>query len=48
MRDLFIKDAELLKKYNTMKRSFEGKPEPEYKKAKKELFGPNGETKLLS
>lgn len=47
VRDLFTKDAQLLKKYNAMKRSFEGKSVIEYKKAKKELFGANGETKLL-
>ncbi len=47
MRDLFIKDTELLKSYNAMKRSFEGKPEADYKKAKIELFGSNGDVKLL-
>ena len=47
LRDLYINNPKLLAKYNAMKNSFEGKPEVDYKKARRELFGPNGETKLL-
>ncbi len=46
-RDLLRNDPKLLARYNDLKRSYEGKPIQEYKKAKSELFGPNGDSRLL-
>lgn len=48
MRDEFINNPQLLQQYNSFKKDFEGKPEPDYKMAKKGLFGDNGNTKLLN
>lgn len=45
--DLLINDPELLAQYNNLKRKFEGKSVIEYKKAKREFFGPNGKSVLL-
>ncbi len=47
VRDVLRSNRELLERYNALKRRFEGKSEAEYKKAKRELFGPNGQTKIL-
>ena len=47
LRDLFINNSELLARYNELKKSYEGKPVQEYKKAKREFFGPNGYSHLL-
>jgi len=47
-RDLLRKDKEMLAKYNDLKRRFEGKSIEEYKKAKREFFGPNGRNRLLN
>ncbi len=47
VRDLFLRDPSLLKKYNEMKRSCEGKTYSEYRKHKRELFGVNGDNPLL-
>jgi GrpB-like predicted nucleotidyltransferase (UPF0157 family) len=46
-RDLLRNNPTLLAKYNDLKRSFEGKPIQEYKKAKSDLFGPNGDSRFL-
>ncbi len=47
IRDLFRSDSNLLEKYNSLKRSYEGKPLVEYKRAKNEFFGPNRASNLL-
>ncbi|MBI3494731.1 GrpB family protein [Candidatus Saccharibacteria bacterium] len=48
MRDKFIEDPQLLEQYNSFKRGFEGRAEPDYKQAKREFFGDIGKTKLLN
>lgn len=45
--DLLRNDLNLLLQYNNLKRKFEGKSVMEYKKAKREFFGPNGKSVLL-
>jgi GrpB-like predicted nucleotidyltransferase (UPF0157 family) len=45
--DLLRNDPDLLLQYNNLKRNFEGKPIKEYKKAKRDFFGPNGKSNLL-
>ncbi len=45
--DLLRNDPSLLLQYNNLKRKFEGKPVIEYKKAKRDFFGPNGKSILL-
>ncbi|KKS86119.1 MAG: hypothetical protein UV60_C0003G0037 [Parcubacteria group bacterium GW2011_GWA2_43_11] len=47
-RDLLKKDKDMLEKYNTLKSQFEGKSLEEYKKSKREFFGPNGQNRLLN
>ncbi len=47
VRDLFIKDSDLLEKYNEMKRGCEGRTYLEYRKHKRRLFGHNGANPLL-
>lgn len=47
VRDLLRTDMELLNRYNQLKRRFEGKSETEYKRAKRKMFGPNGQNNLL-
>ncbi len=46
-RDLLKASPDLLERYNALKRSYEGKQRSEYRKAKKEFFGPNGSGHLL-
>jgi GrpB-like predicted nucleotidyltransferase (UPF0157 family) len=48
VRDALIANPELLEEYNTLKRSFEGKPYAEYSKAKKEFLGGNGKVRFLT
>jgi GrpB-like predicted nucleotidyltransferase (UPF0157 family) len=45
--DLLRNDPDLLLEYNNLKRRFEGKSVMEYKKAKRDFFGPNGKSVLL-
>lgn len=45
--DLLRNNPDLLLQYNNLKKKFEGKSVSEYKKAKREFFGPNGESLLL-
>ena len=47
VRDALIENPELLQEYNELKTRFEGKPYGEYKKAKREFFGRNGEVRFL-
>ncbi|KKS30458.1 MAG: hypothetical protein UV60_C0008G0020 [Parcubacteria group bacterium GW2011_GWA2_43_11] len=46
-RDLLRNNRELLEEYNSLKRSFEGKTLEEYSAAKREMFGPNGDSAFL-
>lgn len=45
--NLLRNNPDLLLEYNNLKRKFEGKPIAEYKKAKREFFGPNGKSRLI-
>jgi GrpB-like predicted nucleotidyltransferase (UPF0157 family) len=45
--DLLRNNPALLLQYNDLKKRFEGKSVKEYKKAKREFFGPNGKSVLL-
>lgn len=47
VRDYFILHPEFLEQYNSLKRSFEGKSYLEYKTAKRNFFGLNGQVKFL-
>jgi len=48
IRDLFINNPELLKRYNAIKKQCEGKSSIEYRKHKRQLFGVNGANPLLA
>lgn len=47
VRDFLINNPQKLEEYNNLKRSFEGKPKSEYKKAKADFLGGNGKVKFL-
>lgn len=47
IRDLFINNPKLLKRYNAIKMQCEGKSSVEYRKHKRQLFGVNGANPLL-
>lgn len=47
VRDYFISHPDFLEEYNSMKRSFEGKPYSEYRKAKQSFLGGNGSVWFL-
>lgn len=47
VRDFLINNPAMLEKYNTLKMQFEGKPYKEYRAAKSQFFGKNGEVNFL-
>lgn len=47
VRDYLINNPEKLEEYNELKRSFEGELYSEYRKAKAEFLGSNGDVKFL-
>lgn len=47
IRDLFKSDKNMLKKYNNLKKKYEGKTLEEYKTAKSHFFGNNGKNNIL-
>lgn len=48
VRDTLISNPKLLEDYNNLKRNFEGKKYSEYREAKKEFLGKNGNVKFLN
>lgn len=48
VRDALIENPELLQKYNELKESYEGKLYSEYRKAKSEFLGGNGQINFLT
>ena len=47
VRDALSSNKELLNEYNNLKTKFQGKPYGEYRKAKGEFFGKNGNVRFL-
>jgi GrpB-like predicted nucleotidyltransferase (UPF0157 family) len=47
VRDFLMNNPDMLQKYNELKRSYEGKPYAEYRKAKAEFLGGNGSVRFL-
>jgi GrpB-like predicted nucleotidyltransferase (UPF0157 family) len=47
VRDYLTKHPEALEKYNNLKKQYNGKPYGEYRKAKKEFLGSNGNVPFL-
>lgn len=46
-RDMLIADKQLREAYNQLKLRYEGKPYGEYRKAKQQFIGPNGNVRFL-